>query len=230
MQKASVRAKGKSLEKEVGALLGRWWQGAPFPRSHGSGSAATLMKIAGLCETGDLYTCVDFPFSVECKNQEEWNLEAVVSDRCKKLALWWKQACGDARKSSRIPMLCFSRNKVPIFVAVPATIDSMAIQRHWQHINTMRVTVMGESLVICTLAGLLAAPKRIFEGIQHGWHCDCGRDGSSTCDGIHSRNVREGVDQVFAVPEGGQGESSTCPAYENSRGGLGEDVASSSIG
>jgi len=115
MTKASVRAKGKKLEVLAGKLLGNWWWGQPFPRSHGSGSSIVYCSD-GTVIAGDLHVTKDFPFCVECKNQEGWSLDAVFAGTCKKFEKWWDQTQREATESSKIPMLIATRNSFPVYM------------------------------------------------------------------------------------------------------------------
>jgi len=115
MTKASAKAKGKKLEVLTGKLLGNWWWGQPFPRSHGSGSSITYCSDDTII-AGDLHTTKDFPFCVECKNQELWSLDAVFAGTCKRVEKWWVQTISEASIANRIPLLVATRNSYPIYM------------------------------------------------------------------------------------------------------------------
>jgi len=115
MKRASAKAKGKKLEVLTGKLLGNWWWGQPFPRSHGSGSSLTYCADDTVI-AGDLHTTKDFPFCVECKNQEQWSLDAVFAGTCKKVAGWWAQTLRESGIANKIPMLVATRNSYPIYM------------------------------------------------------------------------------------------------------------------
>ncbi len=108
-KRRSAREKGKKLEKDTGILLGNWWRGQPFPRSHGSGSSK-IECADGLVEAGDLHVPSDFPFCVECKNQQAWSLLAVLEGSCGLFKKWWKQTVDEAEIARRLPMLVVSKN------------------------------------------------------------------------------------------------------------------------
>lgn len=133
MKIRSIRSKGSSFEKKVGQLLGQWWQGEPFPRAHGSGSATTLAK-GKVYESGDLYTSKNFPWSVECKKQEAWSFDQIFAGKGLFFS-WLKQCFRDADKVGKIPMLCFSKNYSDVFVAVLSNDALNSNSSLWDLIN-----------------------------------------------------------------------------------------------
>lgn len=69
---------------------------------------------------GDL-VCVDnpddFPYHVECKCSEGWKLESLFTDQHKWFDDWWEQ-CVTECPEGKIPLLVFTRNYTPEFVAL----------------------------------------------------------------------------------------------------------------
>ena len=123
MKRKSAKEKGKKAEKEVGEILGIWWQNQPFVRSHGSGSATTESQ------SGDIIIPLDFPWAIESKNVgvtkknktskgREWTMDSILKGGCKLFIDWWEQACKQADSINKKPMLCFTRNYVPTYVAI----------------------------------------------------------------------------------------------------------------
>ena len=58
----------------------------------------------------------DWPYSIECKNSESWRLESLFTDNHKWFDDWWKQTL-DECPEGKIPVLIFTRNYCPTFVA-----------------------------------------------------------------------------------------------------------------
>lgn len=124
MRRDSARQKGKEFETLVGNKLGLWWRNQPFPRAHGSGSSSTHKIIhhqdCCLYYAGDLYVSQDFPWCVECKNQQEVNIHNLFGGKSKTFWLWWQQCCRDAERLNKHPMLCFTRNRLPAYMMILA--------------------------------------------------------------------------------------------------------------
>jgi len=114
--------KGKAFEKTVANMLGKWWWGKPFRRSPQSGAWDKFQSDDQHVSPGDIYapSGAHFPFSVECKKQEKWNLFDLINPKREKprLHMWLDQCIRDAESAGLEPLLVFSRNYLPIFVIV----------------------------------------------------------------------------------------------------------------
>ncbi len=108
------KAKGSRAEYAVRDAFSLWWQ-CEFRRTPGSGAWGTTHNQGSL--VGDV-VCDDpaFPYSIEIKNQEKWCLEHLLSTDKAKLLEWWTQTLVQAAASKKKPMLCFTRNRQPIFI------------------------------------------------------------------------------------------------------------------
>ncbi len=113
---ARSRNKGSRAEREVCRLfqqhLGGTWSRVPL--SGGWGNRRDFETC------GDVITTLpDFPFTIECKNAEGWHLEHLLThpDTCL-IARWWQQTCAEATEAGKKPMLVFTRNFQPLYVAV----------------------------------------------------------------------------------------------------------------
>lgn len=106
------RRKGQRFERDVCKALTKWWK-SEFHRTPMSGGSA-LKK--GFNLAGDVVTAdKSFPFHIECKNQEGWELDHLLTlPTFGKLGEWYAQAYTEARKGS-IPLLIFTRNNRPVF-------------------------------------------------------------------------------------------------------------------
>lgn len=81
---------------------------------------------------GDL-VCVegDFCYCVECKCAEGWKLESLFTGQHKWFDDWWKQLMAEC-PADRVPLLVFSRARMPTFVAMriddyPVKLDACAL-------------------------------------------------------------------------------------------------------
>lgn len=108
------RNKGQRGERKVAEIISDWW-GADFTRTPSSGGFRTKEFREEWNAEGDLVTPdEDFPFSVECKWQEGWTFdEMLTAPRCKPW-LWWEQTL-DQTTVNKMPLLIFKRNRKPWF-------------------------------------------------------------------------------------------------------------------
>lgn len=76
--------------------------------------------------TGDL-VCVEgtFPYCVECKCAEVWNLATLFAGNHKWFDNWWAQLMREC-PASKVPLLVFSRARQPIFVAMKGDSDLLS--------------------------------------------------------------------------------------------------------
>lgn len=107
---------------------------------------------------GDL-VCVDedfdFPFCVECKNEEGWRLESLFTDNHAWFDRWWAQLMREC-PPTKVPILVFSRNRTPVFVACRSHIFVLCEAPHSYHaIVRMPYKHLGY-IVVLTLESFLA--------------------------------------------------------------------------
>jgi len=115
MKPGGAKEKGREFESTCCRLMQGWW-GTPFKRVPLSGGWDKQII------TGDIFAVnkdgVDksFPFSVECKKQEGWNLFQLLDDKGPILQ-WWKQ-CTDDCPPHKLPLLMFACNYRSVLVMV----------------------------------------------------------------------------------------------------------------
>ncbi len=117
------RAKGNRFENDVCIALARWFDPSlperpklahlPFRRR-----STSIMPTSGHWEGhGDILHAPGlphpWPFAVECKNAETWDLCGVLSNTNWPVWRWWRQAELQARAAGRQPLLVFKRNSRP---------------------------------------------------------------------------------------------------------------------
>lgn len=114
------RNKGAGFERKIAKQLSEW-TGTTFTRTPSSGG----WNKAGDVTPKDPKEMVRFPFNMEMKNNESWNLPMLFKAEkrgtlsgCFKS--WWEQCSGDAKKSNRIPVVVFTRNNDPEFCLMSA--------------------------------------------------------------------------------------------------------------
>lgn len=131
MLRASAKSKGKEHEDFTGKALGAWWCGQQFYRAHGSGSHSARRQ-GHVQDAGDLYVPDDFPWSVECKKQENWYLDEIMTG--KGLIMdWTDQSVFDARHCGRLAMLSFTRNRHPKYLGfeIPSADNVQSLSPAW---------------------------------------------------------------------------------------------------
>lgn len=111
------KRKGSTFERGVAKELAAWW-GGEFTRTPSSGGwGKSKFAREGFNASGDIVTSeADFPFCIECKAQEGWTLEHLLTctDTCQ-TAKHWKQAV-DETPPGKIPLLIFTKKFQSIFV------------------------------------------------------------------------------------------------------------------
>jgi len=108
----SPHAKGAAFERRIVKMFNSNWgvKLVRTPQSGGWGQAHTK---------GDL---VDperkFPYFVECKNQQYWNLWGALFDGEGPLMKWWSKAAKQAKQEDRMPLLIIGQDyQSPLVVA-----------------------------------------------------------------------------------------------------------------
>lgn len=131
--------KGKRFERKIAVMLSDW-TGLPMGR--------TPMSGAWTKEPGDivcLQTGEGFPFSVECKHWENWNLDNVFHFTGH-FPAWVAQMAEEAEAKSRKenslywPMLIFTRNRRPIYIMLPEEVVNAG-----GHLTVSHIVLKSES-------------------------------------------------------------------------------------
>lgn len=141
--------------REVCLVLGRWAGGAFRPRptivspSEGWMLKGDVQHVAG----------VRFPFVVECKKIEGWDLDGLFEAPKWPVWRWWGQCSEQARTAEKAhPLLIFSRNRRKNYVLTRAkTLEWLKLQPACGPVVTLR-TPDGEVLGLCLLDDLVARP------------------------------------------------------------------------
>lgn len=124
---AEGRLKGNSFENEVCRYLSAWVAGKAYslkvPLAHlpFRRRSTSITPLEGHWEgAGDVLwqPTVEFPFAVECKKQEGWDLDGIMDGGSWKPWAWWAQAKEQARRVGLLPLLVFTRNRRPIYAMV----------------------------------------------------------------------------------------------------------------
>lgn len=142
--KIKSSGKGSRAERALAKTLEAWWGYGTFRRTPGSGSwdrGEFRMK-------GDVIAEDDvFPFSIECKNDESWRWSTFLNGKMGGIASFWKQTLEQAEVTSDVPLLVFTRNYHPNYVAMlPETRDLLTSRR-----SMFSVTGHGEYTLCFTL-------------------------------------------------------------------------------
>jgi len=110
----SSRLRGQRGERIVAKAMSTWW-GSEFARTPSSGGFKTKKFREEWNASSDLVTSdATFPFAVEVKNCEGWNLEQLLTAPKCDLYSWWKQTVGETPED-KTPLLVFTRNHQPLY-------------------------------------------------------------------------------------------------------------------
>lgn len=106
------KAKGDTYERKIAKKLTEW-TGLKFERVPASGGLHWKKdnRVYGDIVTND----PDFPFTIECKARESWNMDSLINGS-KEVEKWWKQAIADAWATGKEPMVIFTRNRQPDYI------------------------------------------------------------------------------------------------------------------
>jgi len=110
---AKSKRKGATFELKIAEMFTEAF-GKEFRRTPLSGGwAKGTDEVAGdLVCVNDL----DFPYSIECKKAEGWFLDSLFTDQHAWFDAWWTQAVAEC-PDGKSPLLVFSRNRMPTYVA-----------------------------------------------------------------------------------------------------------------
>ena len=126
MAAKNQRGKGAANENIVRDRLTEWWvQVEPMvddkplvfartPQSGGHHAAGELNMAGDLMTNSRL-----FPFSVEVKAREAWDVDRLLAGRASPVWGWWRQCITDSEKTGSVPMLWFKKNYKPWMVLIP---------------------------------------------------------------------------------------------------------------
>lgn len=138
------KQKGNSFELKVAKILTDW-SGEEFHRTPMSGAlhwSNDKRVVSDIVPPNNM----EFPFSIECKNQENpWDFDSIIK---KTSVLWkhWEQAESDAMSEGLVPMLIFTRNYRDDYIAIPENIYGILYGD--SHHNLIRVGVKGKTPLV----------------------------------------------------------------------------------
>jgi hypothetical protein len=101
--------KGSSFERLIATAFSEWWgEEKSFRRTPMSGGWDRNRAC------GDLITPEGFPFTVEMKNFEAWDILHLITSEKSVLGQHWKQTLNETAPG-KLPLLIFTRNHQPTF-------------------------------------------------------------------------------------------------------------------
>lgn len=113
------KAKGDTYERKIAKKMTEW-TGLKFERVPASGG---LHWKEDNRVYGDIVCNVeDFPFVIELKCRESWNMDSLINGS-KEVEKWWKQVTADATATGKEPMVIFTRNRQPDYLMLK--VDSL---------------------------------------------------------------------------------------------------------
>ena len=133
---AKGKGKGSLWERDVAKTLTKWLTGSEKPyvwwRAPGSGAIATISEENKEL-SGDIITLrpegafLTDKFSIECKvgypnSNFHKHLKGVKNDE---IRLFWEQACGDADRAGKLPMLIYKKKQYNALIGVTVLNDAL---------------------------------------------------------------------------------------------------------
>ena len=157
----SSKLKGANYERKIAKLFEEWFRKydpecsvARTPQSGGHSKLADDWDMAG-----DV-TCSNekFIFSIECKCNEAFDLRDLFRIKGPLFTQWWKQ-CNKACPEGKIPLLVFTKNYHPDFIAMPASKEYGKVLIYSGGANPTvgfhEHKLLPEGMIICLLESIL---------------------------------------------------------------------------
>lgn len=115
-KKINARVKGATFERRVAKAFSELY-GFEIARTPGSGA----WNSSGDLTPKDPRDFEKWDLSIECKNNEGWNMKQIFEirseeDMPKVFLSWWNQCLKDAQKYDRKPLVVFTKNQHPDIV------------------------------------------------------------------------------------------------------------------
>jgi len=170
----SSKIKGANYERKISKLFEEWFKKhdpkASIARTPQSGGHSKLAEDWNM--SSDL-TCnnPDFPFLIECKCNEAWDIRDLFKIKGLVFTSWWPQATKQSSTTDKIPLLVFTKKYHPDFVAMPGGIDFGKILIHSGNANPTvgfhEHKLIPDGMIICLLESLLESnPKEWIDVIK----------------------------------------------------------------
>ena len=133
------KIKGGNFERKVAKQLTEWWQAAGLEGEFYKTPASGGLRWQKRDDTiGDICTPEGFACTIECKNSEVWDFKELFTETIAKspplikegkgkgkpnsprtIGEFWYQACDEASRADRIPLLVFSKNYQKDLIVFP---------------------------------------------------------------------------------------------------------------
>ena len=160
------KRKGNSNERAVAKLLATWWGAGEFMRTPSSGGWGRSKQVRDdFNAAGDIVTtATDFPFCVEVKSEERWELEQLLTspETCP-IARWWKQAVEET-PVGKSPLLLFTRKHRPWYAmgdhASLGSILAFVRSGTESSLSVWTVTINRRTAYLMLAASLMSVPPR----------------------------------------------------------------------
>lgn len=156
-KRVNGRAKGQAAERKLAKLFSNWW-GSEFARTPLSGGFATAKFREDWNAAGDLVTPdPTFPFCVESKKVEGWNLEQLLTSDRTLIHKWWAQTVKETPEG-KIPLLVFTKNRAPLF-AMMREDETVHLFLEMVSKVSLRYRIEPDNLIIFPLGDLFKTAK-----------------------------------------------------------------------
>lgn len=161
----NAKAKGNTFELTVAKMLTEW-AGVKFMRTPMSGAIHNFNDKRVISDIVAPLSIGNFPFSIECKNQEvPWDFDFILTGTS---TIWkfWRQASEDAQSEQLEPLLVFKKNFRQVYVAMRTDAFILLFKDknkpvHVSVTHTEEVTILNleDLLSQCTLDEILDFAK-----------------------------------------------------------------------
>jgi len=137
------KQKGASFERLIASKLSDW-SGFDLRRTPMSGGFAKgTTSYAG--DINSVNVDEKFAFSVECKNQEGWKFEHVLTLDEPVHNLWWEQCWKDSIPTLKYPLLIFTKNRTKTCGMTSVSIAETLLEQHSVDLKTLPHTLIWKS-------------------------------------------------------------------------------------
>lgn len=154
------KRKGSSAERSTAKILKEWWGRGEWAKTPLSGGWS---RAPGFNVAGDIVTTEkDFPWCVENKKVEKWELNQVLTNGSPIFLAWWQQA-SEQSPPNLAPLLIASKNRTQPIIAMKLD-NWLDLLHNLPSDPYMVLHVNGEKLVITSLKTLTNIDPKTVKG------------------------------------------------------------------
>ena len=150
------RRKGSANENQLAKLFKGWWGEGKWARTPSSGGWATPAHRESFRTCGDIITTdTVFPYCIEAKKEEGWDLDQLLTAPRSRLYRWWDQVTGETPEGMT-PMLVAGRNRRERLVVTPCLLIEEWASMYPALVPHMSMCLEEHHVVILSLKSLFS--------------------------------------------------------------------------